>query len=77
VVERFRRNVEQLVVKDRSNEIRCTISAGIAGRDATNLTLNQVIIRADERLYQAKVQGRNQTCLNAPPDLPEEAVAQA
>ncbi|KXS51748.1 MAG: diguanylate cyclase (GGDEF domain) [Marinobacter sp. T13-3] len=77
VVERFRRNVEQLVVKDRGNEIRCTISAGIAGRDATHITLNQVIIRADERLYQAKVQGRNQTCFNTPPDLPDEALAQA
>ncbi len=77
VVERFRHNIEKLAVNDRGQVIRCTISAGIAGRDATHTTLNQAIISADEKLYQAKIQGRNQTCFNAPPGKPGSPLVQA
>ena len=74
VVDRFRQNVEQLAVKDRGNVIRCTISAGIAGRSPARPTLNQAIISADEKLYQAKSQGRNRVCTCAPPGTPDKAI---
>jgi len=77
VVDRFRHNVEQLAVSDRDEVIRCTISAGISGRNATTPTLNEAIISADEKLYQAKVQGRNRVCTSAPLDKPAEALVQA
>ncbi|MDO6825597.1 diguanylate cyclase [Marinobacter sp. 1_MG-2023] len=60
VAERFRRNIEQLEVNDCGRTIRCTISVGIASRHAQHVTLEHAISRADEELYQAKVQGRNQ-----------------
>jgi len=60
VAERFRHNIEQLVVNDRGRMIRCTISVGVASRHAQHVTLEHAISKADEELYQAKVQGRNQ-----------------
>ena len=60
VAERFRHNIEQLVVNDHGRMIRCTISVGVASRHAQHVTLEHAISKADEELYQAKVQGRNQ-----------------
>ena len=60
VAERFRHNIEQLVVNDFGRMIRCTISVGVASRHAQHVTLEHAISKADEELYQAKVQGRNQ-----------------
>ncbi|SHK62256.1 diguanylate cyclase (GGDEF) domain-containing protein [Marinobacter antarcticus] len=60
VAERFRHNIEQLVVNDGGRMIRCTISVGVASRHAQDVTLEHAISRADEELYQAKIQGRNQ-----------------
>ena len=60
VAERFRHNIEQLVVNDCGRMIRCTISVGVASRHARHVTLEHAISKADEELYQAKVQGRNQ-----------------
>ena len=60
VAERFRHNIEQLVVNDFGRMIRCTISVGVASRHARHVTLEHAISKADEELYQAKVQGRNQ-----------------
>lgn len=77
VVDRFRHNVEQLAVNDQNQVIRCTISAGISGRNAKTPTLNEAIISADEKLYQAKVQGRNRVCTSAPLEEPAEALVQA
>lgn len=60
VAERFRHNIEQLVVNDCGRTIRCTISVGVASRHAPHVTLEHAISKADDELYQAKVQGRNQ-----------------
>lgn len=60
VAERFRHNIEQLVTNDRGRLIQCTISIGVASRHAEHVTLDQAIARADEELYRAKLQGRNQ-----------------
>ncbi|UQG55871.1 MULTISPECIES: diguanylate cyclase [unclassified Marinobacter] len=60
VAERFRHNIEQLVTNDRGRLIQCTISIGVTSRHAEHVTLDQAIARADEELYRAKLQGRNQ-----------------
>ncbi|MCM0613818.1 GGDEF domain-containing protein [Marinobacter sediminum] len=76
VAERFRQNIEQLVVNDRGRLIRCTISVGVASRHSEHITLNHAIARADEQLYQAKVQGRNQVSTGRTSDQPEGNPAQ-
>jgi diguanylate cyclase (GGDEF)-like protein len=63
VAERFRRNIEQLMINDRGRLIQCTISIGVASRYAKHVTLDQAVARADEELYRAKLQGRNQVSL--------------
>ena len=60
VAERFRHNIEQLIINDRGRPIQCTVSIGVASRHSEHVTLDQAIVRADEELYQAKLQGRNQ-----------------
>jgi diguanylate cyclase (GGDEF)-like protein len=60
VAERFRHNVEQLVTNDRGKVIQCTISIGVTSRHSEHVTLDQAIAKADEELYRAKLQGRNQ-----------------
>jgi diguanylate cyclase (GGDEF)-like protein len=64
VAERIRRGVEQLALWPRSeHEVRVTVSLGVAklqpGEDAQGF-----IHRADQALYQAKDQGKNQ-CIAA------------
>lgn len=68
VAERFRHNIEQLVVNDCGRVIRCTISVGVASRHAQHVTLEHAISKADEELYQAKVQGRNQISIGRTSD---------
>ncbi len=70
VAERFRHNIEQLVVNDRGRVIRCTISIGVASRHSQHVTLDQAITRADEELYQAKFQGRNRVSAGRTSDEP-------
>ena len=77
VAERFRHNVEQLNVSDRGGVIRCTISIGVASRHSESVTLDQAIATADEELYQAKIQGRNQVCAGPTSDDPKSTVVPA
>jgi diguanylate cyclase (GGDEF)-like protein len=66
VAERFRHNIEQLEVSDRGRIIRCTISVGVASCHSGHATLDHAIAGADDALYQAKLQGRNQVCSGRP-----------
>ena len=65
VVERLeliRKKIEQLEVRSESGElIRCTISEGVALADKTIGNLDELLLRADEMLYEAKGSGRNKT----------------
>lgn len=72
VAERFRQNVERLVINDRGRVIRCTISIGVASRHAEHVTLDHAIATADHQLYQAKIRGRNQVCVGSTSDEPEK-----
>jgi diguanylate cyclase (GGDEF)-like protein len=65
VAERMRRKVEESHSVYRGQQIRVTISLGIAqwnGRD----DLSELIRQADSALYQAKKAGRNRVELSAP-----------
>ncbi|PAU80765.1 diguanylate cyclase [Halovibrio salipaludis] len=68
VAERLRYNIERLRINDRNRTIRCTISIGIASRHSEHVTLDHTIAVADEKLYTAKVQGRNQVSMGRTSD---------
>ncbi|WP_461257076.1 GGDEF domain-containing response regulator, partial [Treponema sp. R80B11-R83G3] len=59
IAERIRKNIEQNVINYENNEIRLTISIGIA-QLIKDHTLETVIKNSDKALYKAKNSGRNQ-----------------
>lgn len=58
-------------------DIPCELSAsfGIAHAGRGELTIDAVIGRADEALYQAKAEGRNRVCLYRPAPVTEDFIA--
>ncbi|WP_283150505.1 sensor domain-containing diguanylate cyclase [Silvimonas soli] len=65
VAERIRQSLAQKVIIANEQEIRCTISIGIAEyRPHTDLDIDQVLKQADGALYRAKAAGRNRVELN-------------
>jgi len=70
VAERFRRNVEQLVVSESGEAIRCTVSIGVASRHSESVSLKDAIVMADLALYEAKIEGRNRVCSGSGADSP-------
>mgnify|MGYP000480612368 CR=1 FL=1 len=68
IAERIRRLVEETPVSAEDQEIRTTVSIGIAARlpeARREVGLNTLMRRADRALYQAKAAGRNR-CRMAP-----------
>lgn len=62
VCERIRQAVESMVVHDRDQAIRCTVSLGFASFPTTPADDETALIQAaDEALYQAKNEGRNRS----------------
>lgn len=60
VAERVLRRVRALAIpSDEEAAIRCSISIGIAEFRGDDVTANDLIRRADERLYLSKRQGKN------------------
>ncbi|HSE12393.1 MAG TPA: GGDEF domain-containing protein [Rudaea sp.] len=49
----------QAVKRSEASDVRVTISAGLAGRDAAARTPGEVLKAADQALYRAKAKGRN------------------
>jgi diguanylate cyclase (GGDEF)-like protein len=59
--ESFRQQIENLSIFYRGKTIRMTVSIGISGRDSIGPESRQELIsEADEALYRAKKEGRNQ-----------------
>lgn len=58
VAERIRAQIEAMSVPTPSGSIRTTVSVGIAYSTGTE-TIQSLLIRADEALYEAKASGRN------------------
>ncbi len=59
VAERIRSQIEAMTISTSFGPIRATISAGICIRSAEIETLQVLLNRADEALYEAKASGRN------------------
>ena len=67
-LEHFRQNVEQLQVLHRDGQIlKVTVSIGIAETKLGETNAIDLLDRADNALYQAKAQGRNQVVSWAQP----------
>ncbi len=59
--EKVRRRIEELVVKTKQNKIKVTVSIGVA--TLLKDSLDEMVQRADELLYQAKESGRNRVII--------------
>ncbi len=66
MAERLRTTISLPELKVRGNKIRVTASFGVIGFDPIGaddkITMDDMIARADEYLYQAKAEGRNRVC---------------
>jgi diguanylate cyclase (GGDEF)-like protein len=70
VAENLRLAVERLVIETQSGPLSITISTGIEQYEP-NMTLEDLLGRADKALYRAKQGGRNRTVTSVPaPDDP-------
>lgn len=58
IAERIRAQVEAMTIPTAAGPIRTTVSAGISYASGDE-TLQSLLIRADEALYEAKSEGRN------------------
>ncbi|KQQ65515.1 diguanylate cyclase [Pseudomonas sp. Leaf127] len=61
--ERLRKAVEELHVDHDGQQIRCTISLGVADLSQPSTDYKTLIEAADQALYQSKKNGRNQVTL--------------
>ena len=64
VAQRLRLSVEEARIRVFNENIRCTVSIGVAGYPDDAQSPNGLIDQADKALYQAKAQGRNRVCSN-------------
>jgi diguanylate cyclase (GGDEF)-like protein len=62
----LRAGVEEMPVTQGARRINMTISIGLSLMHDTDYSIEQVIARADEALYQAKDGGRNRVCHTEP-----------
>lgn len=66
MAERLRKNISLAELRAREHRIRITASFGVIGFDPSGaddkITMDDMIARADEYLYQAKAEGRNRVC---------------
>lgn len=61
-VESMRKQIENTqIITENGTEVTCTISAGIAGLDTNTKSLDHLLKKADDMLYEAKNSGRNKT----------------
>ncbi len=61
-IENIRKAIENLEEKYQNTIVKVTISNGIALKHASNDTMDKLLKRADEALYEAKGTGRNRVC---------------
>lgn len=72
LAEKIRKRIEEYVFQWRQQPLQVTVSIGAGsstpGNKAIIDTFNELLVEADEYLYQAKKGGRNKTCAKAFPD---------
>jgi diguanylate cyclase (GGDEF)-like protein len=61
--EKLRKIVEKTKFMYKNTRIKVTVSGGVASRDEVN-SYEELLKKADERLYKAKRSGRNRVCAN-------------
>jgi diguanylate cyclase (GGDEF)-like protein len=59
VAERIRENISNQSITFEDQQISITISIGVSSYDVGDKSIDSIIQRADQALYQAKNQGRN------------------
>lgn len=64
--ERIRKSVAALSIIHALDHMAVTVSIGIAGIGAGDSSIEPVLMRADNSLYQAKEEGRNRVCAIRP-----------
>ncbi|MBF0459601.1 MAG: diguanylate cyclase [Nitrospirae bacterium] len=64
VAERLRANLETTVIKFDSHELFVTASIGVSQYQAGD-TMETLLHRADQAMYEAKKNGRNRVCLSS------------
>ncbi|MEJ2034410.1 MAG: GGDEF domain-containing protein [Deltaproteobacteria bacterium] len=69
--EKLRQLVAESAMDNEGNPIRVTISCGVAALDRDGCSLENLIVNADNALYAAKEQGRNQVCVADAKTRPE------
>ena len=62
LAERLRENVEKLTLPTAKGPLRFTVSQGVAEMSVDMTSIDDLIKLADNRMYQAKKNGRNQVC---------------
>jgi len=62
IAERYRQKIATLRIKGNSKTFGITASMGVAQWEGAGETLDSLIHLADEHLYRAKEQGRDQVC---------------
>ncbi len=60
--EKLRKTIEHIPIQAPSDEIKITVSVGVAMIEPTTTSFGQVVSRADAALYHAKRNGRNRVC---------------
>ena len=66
VVDRIRRNIARIpfTPSSTSKKFNVTVSFGVCGSDLADVTLEEILIKADQALYNAKTNGRNQVVIH-------------
>lgn len=64
LAERLRQKIEAMPLVQQAQVIPMTVSIGIAVMRATDTSMDQALVRADQALYRAKVGGRNRVELD-------------
>ena len=59
LAERIRTQIAKIDQPISGQIIQCTVSVGVTNCDVSRETLTEATNRADQALYEAKVQGRN------------------
>ncbi|MEZ6018967.1 MAG: diguanylate cyclase [Planctomycetota bacterium] len=69
--ERLREAIEAIVMQHNGQELRVTMSFGVAQRNARHDTIDDLMKDADDALYEAKDAGRNRVIAHRPPEGPQ------